>query len=153
MRCSVCGSVMKEVTGVITETVRGVPTTVDDVHQYACDACGEIELDLDDADRLSREQMKQVTKAKGILSPDEIRGIRKGLGLTQEEFQRLLGVSSPPVSRWEMGVMLPSKTTDNLMRVIAEVPEAVAFLMDREPGMEFRVSITAENSMPQDVPT
>lgn len=153
MRCSVCGSVMREVTGAITETVRGVSTTVDGVHQYVCDACGEIELDLDDADRLSREQMRQVAKAKGILSPDEIREIRKGLGLTQEEFQRLLGVSSPAVSRWETGAMLPSKTTDNLMRVIAEVPEAVAFLMDREPSMEFRVSITAENSMPQDVPT
>ncbi len=105
-------------------------------------------MDLDNADRLSREQMRQVAKAKGILSPDEIRGIRKGLGLTQEEFQRLLGVSSPAVSRWETGAMLPSKTTDNLMRVIAEVPEAVAFLMDREPDIEFKVKIALDDPAP-----
>lgn len=57
-------------------------------------------------------------------------------------------VSSPAVSRWETGALLPSKTTDNLMRVIAEVPEAVAFLMDREPGIEFKVRIALDDPAP-----
>lgn len=144
MRCAVCGSVLRETTEPIAERIRGVDTIACGIRHFVCDGCGEAEMDLADADRLASEQMRQVAKAKGLLSPDEIRGIRKGLGLTQEEFQQLLGVSSPAVSRWETGAMLPSKTTDTLMRVLSEVPEAVVFLMRRETDAEFQVVVAAD---------
>jgi transcriptional regulator with XRE-family HTH domain len=37
-----------------------------------------------------------------------VRATRKRLGLTQEQFARLLGVSPPAVQRWEYGISKPS---------------------------------------------
>jgi DNA-binding transcriptional regulator YiaG len=41
------------------------------------------------------------------LGPKSIHAQRRRLGLTQTEFARLLGVSVPTVSKWEMGAVKP----------------------------------------------
>lgn len=43
-----------------------------------------------------------------ILSVMDIKSIREGLGLTQEEFARKIGVSWSTVARWERGKAKPS---------------------------------------------
>ena len=41
------------------------------------------------------------------MKPEEIRELRKKLGLTQEEFARLLGVGYTTINRWENGKSEP----------------------------------------------
>ena len=54
--------------------------------------------------------------------------MRSDLGLTQHEFESLLGVSKPTASRWENGASQQSITANNLMRLIRDVPEARKYL-------------------------
>ena len=138
MRCDECGSIMRETCAPITEVVRGVEVTIDDVEHYVCDRCGNIVMDIDSAELLS----------KGLLSPNEIRRTRKKLGLTQKEFERLLGVSSPTVSRWETGAMLPSKVACNLIRVLSDSADALELLSADRHGLKFDVQAAPKSSMP-----
>lgn len=41
------------------------------------------------------------------MTAQEIRSLRKALGMTQEQFARAVGVSLMTVSRWERGVYEP----------------------------------------------
>jgi DNA-binding transcriptional regulator YiaG len=41
--------------------------------------------------------------------PDQVKGIRQQLGLSQEELAHALGVSFATVNRWENGKTAPSK--------------------------------------------
>lgn len=123
MICLECGAEMRETSEPIEEVVRGVPTHVNGIHHYKCDACGNDAMDVKEATLLSKLQLAQVSRAKGLLSPDEIRALRRRFGLTQAQFEEMLGVSTPTASRWETGAMLPSKTADLLMKTMAENPE------------------------------
>ena len=60
--------------------------------------------------------------------PDQIRGIRQGLGLTQDAFEKLLGVGPKTVVRWEKGTVFQNRSTDSLLRVVAAHPESARFL-------------------------
>lgn len=42
------------------------------------------------------------------MQADEIKNIRKSLGITQERFARLLNVSFTTINRWEKGRSKPS---------------------------------------------
>ena len=148
MRCDECGSIMRETCAPITEVVRGVEVTIDDVKHYVCDRCGNIVMDIDSAELLSRKQFDAVSHSKGLLSPNEIRRTRKKLGLTQKEFERLLGVSSPTVSRWETGAMLPSKVACNLIRVLSDSTDAFELLSADRHGLRFDVQAAPKSSMP-----
>lgn len=71
--------------------------------------------------------------------------LRARLGLTQEQFARLLGVAWATVSRWERGRALPDAKTAAKLRRLAEIvdligeairPEDVArFLMTPHPEL------------------
>ena len=131
MRCPACGSEMKWSTSPMTEEFKGVQLTVDGIGRHVCDACGEYIIGVDEAELLSKRLAALYAKRQGLLSPAEIVGIRKRLGLSQKAFEKMLGVSSPTASRWENGAMLQSKTADNLMRVVGEYPQVAAVLMER----------------------
>lgn len=146
MRCIECGSVMIETAAPITEMVRGVSVTVEGIEHYCCEHCGNTTMSIEAAELLAKKQMSAVARAKGILAPEEIRAIRKKLELTQREFEELIGVSSPTASRWETGAMLPSKTTDTLIRLLGEFPEAVAFLQHESTGESFTVIANKDKS-------
>lgn len=123
MLCCECGAEMRETSEPIDAVIRGVATCVRGVPHYACDKCGNYVLRAEDATLLSKLQLAQAAHAKGLLSPDEIRALRRRFGLTQAQFEEMLGVSTPTASRWETGAMFPSKTADLLMKTMAENPE------------------------------
>ena len=131
MFCTECGGELHESYAPIDAVVRGVSTRVDGVRHYQCDSCDNYMVDPDAANELASKQLDQVFKAKGLLSPTEIKSIRKSLGFTQTEFEKALGVTSPTCSRWEHGVMLQSKQADMLMRLMACAPEVIVRVFGR----------------------
>ena len=68
-----------------------------------------------------------------LLTPDEIKALRHQIGLTQTEFERLLGAGPKTVLRWERGSVIQNGATDALRRVLRDVPEALAYLLDARP--------------------
>jgi len=108
--------------------LRGVTFMVPGIEHSECDECGEIVVALRDAELLQRRAAHQFRESKGLLTPDEIRALRRSLGLSQVAFERLLGTGAKTMVRWEKGTVLQSATADRLMRIIREMPEAVEVL-------------------------
>jgi putative transcriptional regulator len=55
----------------------------------------------------------------------EVQGIRRRLGLTQQGFARLIGVSVATLRNWEQGRRRPVGPARALLRIAATHPEAV----------------------------
>lgn len=67
---------------------------------------------------------KQASRRFEIEAPD-IKAIRKGYGLTQEQFAALLGISVRTLHNWEQGRRVPEGPARVLLLVAAKHPEAV----------------------------
>lgn len=59
------------------------------------------------------------------IQPPEIKEIRDGFGLTQEQFAALLGISVRTLRNWEQGRRVPEGPARVLLQVAAKHPEAV----------------------------
>ena len=57
--------------------------------------------------------------------PEDVRRIRKDLGLSQSEFSLLIGVSTSTLQNWEQGRRQPEGPARALLRIAASNPEAV----------------------------
>lgn len=67
------------------------------------------------------DRLRAVFTNQEKLTPGFIISLREGMGLTQAEFGKKLGVSKMTVSRWECGRMRPSQTTtSSILRLQAE---------------------------------
>lgn len=65
---------------------------------------------------------------EGLLRSSQIHAIRVRLGLTQHQFEKLLGVGPKTVVRWEKGTVFQNRATDSLLRLIADVRGAAPYL-------------------------
>lgn len=90
-----------------------------------CDACGEEFYDPEQADASFRKAGDVVRAKVGLVSPDRIRALRARYGLSQAQLERLLGIGSKMVVRWERGGVLPSLAASRLIEVLDDVPVAV----------------------------
>ncbi len=122
MLCAECGSEMRRCTDPIKETFRGEEIMVTGIEHYLCDSCGEILFGSNEGKDFDAEILRQYALRENLLTPQEIKTIRKRNGLNQQDFEKVLGVSSPSISRWETGRVLQSKPLDLLMRAYDKEP-------------------------------
>lgn len=123
MICVECGGIMRKSKDAVEYHVRGELLMINGVPHYVCDGCGEIEIDLEAAENLSDMAHELYRKRHGLLSPHEIRAIRKSFGTTQQEFERIINSGKTTVSRWENGSVMQPSVADTLLRVIRDFPE------------------------------
>jgi putative transcriptional regulator len=64
----------------------------------------------------------------------EIREIRDGFGLTQDQFAALLGISVRTLRNWEQGRRVPEGPARVLLQVAAKHPEAVLEVVQGKAG-------------------
>ena len=99
---------------------RGQTLLVEGLKCWVCDHC---EAEIIRADQV-REGDKLIAEAKrcadGLLSGDEIRAIRKSLGLTQKEASELFGGGQNAFSKYERGDVIQSVAMDRLVRLASE---------------------------------
>jgi putative transcriptional regulator len=62
-----------------------------------------------------------------------VRGIRRSLELTQEEFSRRYGIPLGTLRDWEQGRVIPDQATRSYLFVIARDPETVYRLLSNRP--------------------
>ncbi|VEN73340.1 conserved hypothetical protein [Candidatus Desulfarcum epimagneticum] len=119
-KCCLCG--------VDTEIVENEPYHYDEsgldvalfgITQYRCPDCGESYAAIPGLRKLNRFIGLHICKdRKALLKPDEIRFLRKDLGLKSKELARVLGVSPSTLSRWENGKKEIGEAYDRLLRSI-----------------------------------
>jgi putative transcriptional regulator len=64
-------------------------------------------------------------------APLNVRAIREGLGKSQSEFARMIGVSLSTLQNWEQGRRRPQGPARALLKVAAHDPDAVTTALER----------------------
>ena len=69
--------------------------------------------------------------AEGYLTDEDIKRIRKKLGLTQKAMAVKLGVGLKTFARYENLSVHQSRTMDNLLRILDQFPEVMAVFEEK----------------------
>ena len=59
------------------------------------------------------------------LTPDHPRAVRSRLGMTQEQFAKMLGVPVGTLRNWEQGIREPAGAAKTLLRIAAKHPKVL----------------------------
>lgn len=123
---------MVERRGRLTLPVNGEEVSVPSAVHLACSACGEKVLRFHDARRLFEDAAAIYRRKHGLLSAEEIRGLRARFGLTQAELARLLRLGGNTISRWESGRNVQTAAMDLLLRLLRDLPGSLEYLRRAE---------------------
>ena len=105
----------------------GVKVVVPNLLVEVCDHCGEMVLSADAADAVDAAIAEQTDQ----LTTRELERIREDLDVDQTEMSEILGLGGKTYHRWEKGNQVPSRSMGYYLRVLAEFPEAFAWLRER----------------------
>jgi putative zinc finger/helix-turn-helix YgiT family protein len=122
---------MKPVKLRLTIRINGEPVAVDAVPHRRCPQCREAVLTYEETGAFNRRALETYRRRNDLLSEGEIRAIRERLKLTQGALSRLLRLGSNTVSRWEAGRNVQSASMDVMLRLLRDVPAALAYLRRR----------------------
>lgn len=86
------------------------------IDAVCCTKCGA--KVMDEYARLQKHEAW--CRGVGLLSPRQIRQIRRKRNLTIPQFAKLLGIGSASIGRWERGATVQNVGNDNLMRLLAK---------------------------------
>ena len=99
--------------------------------------CGNCKNEIDpNADERLKEKIRFERTVDGYLTDEDIRRIRKKLGLSQEEMAIRLGVGLKNFARYENLAVRQSKAMDNLLRVLDVYPDAIRLLGERVQNLQ-----------------
>ena len=126
-QCPLCDGPLRERSELSEIQIGTRSATVPD-HFQQCDACGEQLYTPGQMETVQMLASDRIRDEEGLLRSSQIHAIRTRLGLTQHQFEQLLGVGPKTVVRWEKGTVFQNRATDSLLRLIADVPAAAAYL-------------------------
>lgn len=84
-----------------------------------CAKCGERFYTHEQAMASSRARAGALRTYEHLLTPEDIRTLRRRFGLSQAALEKLLGVGAKTVVRWERGTVCQNGAVDRLMRVVS----------------------------------
>ena len=82
-------------------------------------------------------------RTEGLLEPEEIRRIRKKLGLTQEVAGELIGGGPRAFQKYETGDSLPSRAISSALVLLDHDPKALTVLEARQAKIPARPHVAA----------
>jgi putative zinc finger/helix-turn-helix YgiT family protein len=130
MKCVNCGHAMTSTRGTHRYTESGLSNvTLANIEIRTCQQCGERRVVVPKMDLLHRMIATALIRANRPFAPDEIRFLRKWLGLSSLDFALIMGVRPETVSRWENGKYPFTPTADRLLRLLVSNQEP----MERYP--------------------
>ena len=128
--CIFCNNIANVDTSNENVTVRGVQITLENVETVHCVNCGQ-EYHTPEATLAMENQMDiKVREARGLLTPAEMKAIRKLGKWTQSEFVAHFGVGEKTVSRWENGAVFQALETDRKYRAIRDSVQNKTLYLD-----------------------
>jgi putative zinc finger/helix-turn-helix YgiT family protein len=134
MRCVICGDGAAKKIERKNYRARygGEPVEVPKVEMFHCVHCGEDFFVPGQAKAFSAAVKNQLRRKLGLLPPERIAAIRKKVGLSQAELERLLGQGEKVVTRWETGKVIQGKSADTTIRLLERDPRIVSTLREIE---------------------
>lgn len=128
--CLICGlgKLTKKVSDEVFE-YKGKSVAVPGYVTYACDVCGEAIVDNASLKKSGKILKNFQREVDGFLSGEEIKKIRKKLGLTQEEISKELGGGLKSFARYESGDVCQSRAMDNLLRILDAYPSVINVIL------------------------
>ncbi len=128
MKCPICGGAeLIHDTRDIPYSYKGEQTVLPAIEGDFCPACGEIILDMENANKASSlmgEFNKQVNAA--IVDPQFIVSVRKKLALDQKEAAEIFGGGVNAFSRYENGKTRPPLALVKLLKVLDRHPDLLS---------------------------
>jgi HTH-type transcriptional regulator / antitoxin MqsA len=115
----------------LTLTYKGESITVDMPGWYG-DRQVEGVHTGDDMKVSDRALNRLKARTEGLLEPEEIRRIRKKLGLSQEAAGELIGGGPRAFQKYEAGDSLPSRAISSALTLLDRDPKALDALKDRQ---------------------
>jgi putative zinc finger/helix-turn-helix YgiT family protein len=91
-----------------------------------CDACN-MQYATSDAERRRHEA---VCRHLSVMTPSEIRYLRKKMGLSRRQLAELTGVGEASIARWERGAVIQNRSLDQLLYLLS-FPENIRRLQTR----------------------
>ena len=82
---------------------------------HSCAECS-FEFTGEGADSARHES---VCRHLGLLTPAEVRNIRKDMSMSKAELARQTGISEASLSRWERGYLLQNTAMDNFLYLLS----------------------------------
>lgn len=133
--CPVCGGEMRR--GRRTDTVeyKGLWRKVTQPGWYCAD-CGEAVLEPADIKATEAAFFDLKAEADGLVTAEEIKRIRRSLGLSQREAGEVLGGGPRAFQKYESRAVMVSKPMSNLLRVLDRHPRAIKELSARAVSPE-----------------
>lgn len=108
-----------------------------------CKSCGEEFFTYEQSLAHSRARTTALRHAERLVTPDRIRAARIRLEMTQEEFERALGVGRKTVVRWERGTIPPSKAANGLLWLAERYPSVfLEYAAELSPSGNLRTDLT-----------
>ena len=80
-----------------------------------CPACDLQYIDQH-GERLRHEA---ICRHLGVLSPADVRSIRRGYGMTRAAFAHVTGLGEATIGRWENGLVIQNHANDRYLRLLA----------------------------------
>jgi putative zinc finger/helix-turn-helix YgiT family protein len=122
MKCLICGSAMKKSKEKLYHySISGLSNVyLKDIEFNLCSnpECGETEVGITNMLELNEIIAHDVATKKAKLLPEEIRFLRKQLGLSGADFARVLAVAPETVSRWENGSLQMKEMSEKFIRFL-----------------------------------
>jgi HTH-type transcriptional regulator/antitoxin MqsA len=111
----------------MTLTYKGESITIDMPGWY-CDSSDESIHTGRDAVVSDRALNRLKARSEGLLEPEEIRRIRRKLGLSQTAAGRVIGGGPRAFQKYESGDLLPSRAISSALRLLDRDPKALSVL-------------------------
>jgi putative zinc finger/helix-turn-helix YgiT family protein len=122
MKCAECHAEMTSRRENYKYDASGLPNvTLLGVEVRICPDCGEREVVIPKIEELHRAIARAVIGKAARLVPEEVRFLRKVLGLSGADFAKRMGVDPTTVSRWETGTQPIGPQADRLLRLMVVV--------------------------------
>ena len=83
---------------------------------------------------------------EGLLKPEEIRRIRKKLGLTQTEAGQMIGGGPRAFQKYESGDLLPSRAISSALTLLDHDPKALTLLKKQKKSAFHIGDVGAQSS-------
>ena len=125
--CPKTGAPMYRDVRPMTLTYKGESITVDMPGWY-CDSSDESIHTGKDAVVSDRALNRLKARNEGLLEPEDIRRIRKKLGLSQTAAGQVIGGGPRAFQKYESGDLLPSRAINSALRLLDHNPEALRLL-------------------------
>jgi HTH-type transcriptional regulator / antitoxin MqsA len=133
-RCPVCGTgALEKKIGTETFEYKGKTRKIPNYITYACAECGESVVEnatLKKSGKVLKDFQREVD---GLLTGEQIKAVRKKLGLTQEQMAGIVGGGLKSLARYESGQVCQSKGMDNLLRILDAFPETLKVIQKKRP--------------------